>query len=363
MKRKKKPKITSKRRKMYGQTQSMRRKGKAKRRRASVPLKGLSRKAYLAGRRLSASLPTEERLIYINRHWARWIQPKMKRISWPRYWRTVKHYVRGVNSKGPVIRRDTMLIPTSKQVAVIISVMNEEKTLPGLLLQLNRLPIEQKLAVINGSKDNSLQAAKQHKATVIHYADPLGHDVGRAVGAKAVDADILLFLDGDFIVSAESLIPFIAEIETGGDIALNNLNPWLGRFHRWDLVTMWKLFLNIVMGRSDLGSNSMTAVPHALSRKAVELIGYDQLMVPPKAQSVALEQGLVVTAPYAVNVFSKNKKRTQNIGRNNFMSQLISGDHLEALKDLMERRSDPRLNFKDTMRNREAAGREIHEFN
>ncbi len=335
------------------------RKKRLGKRRSARSLRGigrLGRLALMAGRRLSLELPANELSVdTIQRHWAEWIAQYSRKLGWNAYFQAVRHYLRGLNSRTVWIPHHTLLLPTSKRVAIVVTAMNERSSLPGLLAQVNRLPVQDKYVVINGSNDDSMHIAKQYGATVIHYQRPLGHDVGRAVGAKATNADIVLFMDGDFVLPAEHLVPFIAEIEHGADVALNNINPWLRSFQQWDLVTMWKQFLNMVMNRRDLGANSLTAVPHALSRKAIETIGAHQLIVPPKALAAAIENGLVVTAPYSVNVLEKNKRRPQNTGQHNLVSHLISGDHLEALRYVMDR-SHHRLQYSDTMRKREVAG-------
>jgi hypothetical protein len=106
------------------------------------------------------------------------------------------------------------------------------------------------------------------------------------------------------------------------------------------------------MQKPELRSNSLTAVPHALSRAALERIGCSELMVPPKAQVRAIQEGLQFSAPVSINVISKNKRRRYNWGSNSRVARLIIGDHIEALKLAMEN-NGKRLGFEDTFRKRE----------
>jgi hypothetical protein len=190
---------------------------------------------------------------------------------------------------------------------------------------------------------------------MIHYDLALGHDIGRAIGAKAATADVVLFLDGDLPIRAEKLAAMARSVARGTDVVLNNVSPFLPRFHRRDQVTVVKEFLNRACSRPDLAANSLTAVPHALSRAAIEQIGPLQLAVPPVAQARALELGLKVSAPVSINVFKRNRKRRSNTGMNNVVSDLIVGDHLEAIQYRMAS-AQPRLTFPDLIRNRGLEG-------
>jgi hypothetical protein len=269
-----------------------------------------------------------------------------------RYQAAAKGYVKGFCQASALPIPDWVLIPTTKSVGAIVSVMNEEKTIVEVLKQLNRLPLDELIIIVNGSTDETLEKVRMHShALIVNYPDPLGHDIGRAIGAKLSNADILLFLDGDFVVQAESLVPFIADIDKGSDLALNDISSYLPRFSKWDSVTVMKRFLNVALSRPDLNANSLTAVPHAISRNTLLQIGCSELMVPPKAQVNALLAGLVVTAPGSINVVSVNKVREHNHGRNNSVSRMIVGDHVEALGRAMKSKGE-RIVFPDIIRKR-----------
>jgi glycosyltransferase involved in cell wall biosynthesis len=247
-------------------------------------------------------------------------------------------------------------VPTRQSLAAIVTVMNEERTLPDVLEQLNRLPLDEIVVVMNGTTDGSFSVARRaSNAVIVHFPQPLGHDVGRAVGAKLARSDLLLFLDGDIPVGAEQLVPFVAVLAAGADIALNDISPNIGPFGERDAVTVMKEFLNRALGRPDLQANSLTAVPHAMSRKALETIGYKNLIVPPLAQSIAIRRGLKIECAASVDVVTRNRIKTWNAGDNNPVSRLIVGDHVEALSALT-REAGSRLDFPDSMRVRRAAG-------
>ncbi|WP_440112358.1 glycosyltransferase family A protein [Paenibacillus sp. QZ-Y1] len=220
----------------------------------------------------------------------------------------------------------------NRSAAAVVCACNEEQTLGQVLVQLKRLPLTDIVVVLNGTTDNSLtQVLEQSDITLVYEPDRAGHDVGRALGAKMTQAETILFVDGDMVVSAEKLAPYLYAVDRGDDVALNNLSSLLPPFARQDEVSRIKAYLNRVLGRSDLGSNSLTAVPHALSRNMIQTVKPEALAVPPKAQSLAILRGLRVTAPSQVDVIRSNRLRSTNMGRGNEVAGLIIGDHLEAI--------------------------------
>jgi len=238
--------------------------------------------------------------------------------------------------KSKTVRPLRLLPGFRSSLSVIISARDEEETLFQVLKQVLRLRPTEIIVVLNGCKDLSFQRARLCKeAIVIHCPESTGHDVGRAIGAKLSRGDILLFLDGDMIISAPLLSMFPAAIDQGLDVALNDIDPLLPTFAQWDDVTRCKLFLNSILGRTDLGTSSLTAVPHALSRKGLEAVGYQYLMVPPKAHAVAIMENLQVGKAGTVDVIKYNRQRTANTGEGNAMARLITGDHVEALHEVL----------------------------
>src|SRR5690606_32237396 len=125
----------------------------------------------------------------------------------------------------------------------------------------------------------------------------------------------------------------------------------------WDDVSIMKNYLNRMLGRSDLHANSMTAVPHAISRAAAAKIGYRNLAVPPLAQKTAIALGLKIGCAASIDVVHTNKVRKTNSGEHNLVADLIVGDHMEALASIITQ-TGTRLSFTDVIRRREEAGGE-----
>lgn len=220
-------------------------------------------------------------------------------------------------------------------VSVIIPAMNEAGKISAVIAEARAVhPETEVIVVANGCKDQTAAVAEMMGAKVLSFAEPLGHDVGRSVGAEAAKGRILLFTDSDMVIPSGELRPFVQAVQSGVDVALNDYTGPIDRqpVHR---VILAKYTLNSMLGRSDLRGASMTAVPHALSRRALETIGASELSIPPKAQAAAVNRGLRVEAVYRVEVGRLNPGR---IPGGDPLEMLVLGDHLEALEAVIAER-------------------------
>ncbi|MBX5476251.1 MAG: glycosyltransferase [Clostridia bacterium] len=242
----------------------------------------------------------------------------------------------------------------ARRAVAIVPAQNEERTIDAVLRQLRRLPLDEVVVVVNGSQDRTAEIAAGQGCRVIEITGSLGHDVGRAVGAAVTDADIYLFTDADIVVPSEDLAPFLRAVANGVDVALNDLNRIIALPHRVHVVALAKAFLNHCLDRPDLGVNSLTGIPHALSRRAVETIGWQRLAVPPLAHAAAVLAGLRVRSVHAVDVATRNRvHRYDSPTRSPLMlERLILGDHLEAL-DLLRSVHGARGGRNDAVRRRD----------
>lgn len=236
-------------------------------------------------------------------------------------------------------------------VSIIIPAMNERATLPGVLREACRVhPRSETIVVANGSTDGTPAIARKWGARVIVTEEPLGHDVGRRVGAEAARGRILLFIDADMIIPATELRPYVKAVSEGVDVALNDYSgPLEGReIHP---VVLAKYSLNSLLGRSDLKGASLTAVPHAMSRSVAEAIGYEALEVPPLALVAALLRGYKVRAVHSVPVGRMNPIKYRGRQKDP-LTGLIVGDHLEAVHRLILERGS-RGGYSDLGRQRD----------
>ncbi|MFC5468856.1 glycosyltransferase family 2 protein [Cohnella suwonensis] len=239
---------------------------------------------------------------------------------------------------------------SSPVVSVIVPVMNERKTLRRVLEEASRVhPKTEVIVVVNGSTDGSLEIARKSGAKVLVYESPLGHDVGRSIGAREAQGNILLFIDADMVIPAAILRAFVNSISQGADVALNDYSGPVKKFTVHGVV-LAKHALNQLLGRPDLEGSSITAVPHALSRKALDIIGTSALSVPPLAHTMAIFAGLNVRRVIHVNVGQLNPMR-QERERKHSLAPLIMGDHLEAIQWWL-RKTDSRGGYEDEDRQR-----------
>ncbi len=247
----------------------------------------------------------------------------------------------GLRPRWDLFRETPIDIPELAGVRAIavVPVRNEEKTLGVLLRQLSRLPLARIVVVVNGSADGSGAVARAAGCHVVSYPMPLGHDVARVAGVVNQDADIYLFTDADMPFEAEEFVPFLRAAATGVDVALNDITPFLTLESRLHVVSVAKDFLNRTLGRQDLGVNSLTAVPHALTRRAVRAIGAERLAVPPLAHAAAVLERLVIRPVHSVDVLSQNRIHAAVSPDRSplVLEELILGDHVEALELIVQR--------------------------
>ena len=232
------------------------------------------------------------------------------------------------------LRRSLFTIPPTDtpKVSVIIPVVNERRTLGAVIRQAALVhPSTEVIVVANGSTDGSAELAERMGARVLRYAQPLGHDVGRSIGARAARGEVLLFTDGDIVIAARDLAAMTNAVIAGADVALNQYLGPTGLMHVHGVV-LAKHALNLMVGDSVNTGASLTTIPHAMSRRARDIIGCENLAVPPKAQAIAAFHGLQVRAAHYVEVGRRNRRRARGRVRGvDPLERLIIGDHLEAL--------------------------------
>lgn len=258
---------------------------------------------------------------------------------------TVRHEHHDVRS--PVPNHEPGSTP---YLSIIIPVMNERRTLRKVIGEAMKVhPQTEVIVVVNGSTDGSLAIANRSGARVIVYERPLGHDVGRAVGAREARGHVLLFIDADMVIPAAKLRAFVDAVARGTDVALNDYSGPVNKTVVHGVV-LAKHTLNTLIGRPDLEGSSMTAIPHAISRKALTEMGSSALSVPPLAHTIAIHKGLKVERVIPVNVGKLNPIRAKR-ERHHSLEPLIVGDHLEAIQWWLNH-TDTRGGYEDEARQR-----------
>ncbi|ABS22109.1 glycosyltransferase family 2 protein [Bacillus cytotoxicus] len=231
-----------------------------------------------------------------------------------------------------------------KQLSIIIPVQNEEKMIQAIIQESRKLNPLEIIVVVNGTTDKTAEIAKKHGATIVMYEEELGNDTGRAIGAYFARGDILLFIDGDFVIPSNDLLPFVHAVENGVDLALNDLDHYLSYRFPLYIVTACKYAVNLACDRKDLGVGSIVAVPHAFSKKCIETIGFDALTSPVYGQVKAILSGLQVKNVHRVDVDKMNRirpdKHFSKTGGLAPSTTRIVGDHIEAISYLIQQKGE-----------------------
>jgi hypothetical protein len=242
-------------------------------------------------------------------------------------------------------------VPLQNKAAAVLYVGPGNTALHKVLSQLQSLPLHEIVLIMTHSTDEKFTLARSLPNTVIaHLPEEVDPDVGRALGAKLTSADTVLFVDGEHAVDASNLARFLWECDRRVDVALNNLSPHYGLFHQRGGVELFHEFLNMSLNRDDLRMNSMSVLPYAVSRRALDTLGAVVLSVPVKAHALAILKGLRIGLADSVAV--RIPQYDTNSGDN---WKKTAGDHVEAWREAMSVRGN-RLHFADSNRNRRILG-------
>ena len=107
-------------------------------------------------------------------------------------------------------------------VAIIVPVYNGGPgltcCLSALVAARNSVPHEL-IVVDNGSTDGSVAIASGFGARVLHCPGPSGPGAARNAGAAATDADILVFVDADVVVSPDAVSKLVAHFHKDSGVA------------------------------------------------------------------------------------------------------------------------------------------------
>ncbi|MDQ0207858.1 glycosyltransferase [Alkalicoccobacillus murimartini] len=247
-------------------------------------------------------------------------------------------YLRRLKGVPSIKEQPRSLVPVFRnkqfRLHVIIPAMDEADTISGVLDEVNRLLPDRVIVVVNGSTDQTAHIARQKGATVLHYRTALGNDLGRAIGALHSEADIYLFTDADIVIKAEDYLPFIKDIEGGGDVSINSVD-WVTKVPNADMISFARYFINYIQGKVELRAENVLTIPHAFSKKALNTISKEALTSPILANSIAIDKGLKVLVPHDIDVLAVNKLRQNHIAKQGEVlseaMQRMHGDMLEAL--------------------------------
>ncbi|WP_373229491.1 family 2 glycosyl transferase [Cohnella sp.] len=273
-------------------------------------------------------------------------------MDWNQTYLRGKNYAAGF-MQGARMYASLTPVPLRSRAAAIVCVSSDSSDLHRVLSQLEALPLHEIVLVLSQPTDGIFALARSRKNTlIVHLPDSVEPDVGRALGAKLTDADTLLFVDGKQATDANVLARFLWECDGRMDIALNDISARMGLFKQRGGIEQFHEFLNSSLNRQDLRANSMSVLPIAMSRHALDTLGSAVLAVPVKAHAIAILNKLRIGAGGSAGsgTLKEQSKSKEHLKK-------AAGDHVEALKEAMTTRGS-RLQFVDTIRNRSVLGDE-----
>jgi hypothetical protein len=271
---------------------------------------------------------------------------RVKEVEWKLVQQRGRKYAAGF-LRGAGLSAHLSLVPLRNKAAAVVFAGTGETALQEVLLQLGALPLHEIVIVLSNPTEAMYSLSRSYGNTVIaHLPGEVDPDVGRALGAKLTDADTVLFVDGKHAVEANDLASFLWECDGRVDIALNDLSARMGSFHKRSRSSRIHEFLNVSLNRGDLRTNSLSALPFALSRHALDTLGSSALAVPVKAHALAILSGLRIGA--------RGRAGSRAVDEGSDMDgnwRKAAGDHAEAWREAMIARGS-RLQFFDSIRNR-----------
>lgn len=221
----------------------------------------------------------------------------------------------------------------------VVPAHNESGRIGRVLDNLSLLPLDRIFVIANGCTDTTvedIQNMKYEKVQVLVFADRLGIDIPRSIGAKHsldLGARGVLFVDGDMMGSFnEHLLKLINAINEGWDLALINCYPYITYRQPLSAKTIrFRAKLNRKLGLfHKLGTASPSHGPHAVSYRLIHSIPPEAFAIPPVLLAQAHQQGLAI----GVATCLPHRALGSRLGddqHGELVAHTIIGDCLEAI--------------------------------
>jgi len=174
----------------------------------------------------------------------------------------------------------------------VVPAYNEAASISNVIKNIFRAPVNMVIFVANGCTDctcsEAIRAAEDKALKILHFPEPLGVDIPKAVGAVYAlkyRPRGVIFIDGDMNGPLLPLIlDLIMAVESGADLALTNCYPnnqYLSELAQ--KVWQARQELNMRLGLFEkLGVATPSHGPHACSGSLLQQIDLRSLAVPPK---------------------------------------------------------------------------------
>ncbi|QRG70347.1 glycosyltransferase family 2 protein [Brevibacillus choshinensis] len=219
------------------------------------------------------------------------------------------------------------------EVSVVIPLNEDTNVLRQLLENIKQLNLTAEVIVVcPASARISVPQAHSSWVHVIPTDSSQTYDDSRAQGAYHAKGDVVLFLDERAIVAPALLKKYVTDIQNGADIVLTGAEPVRANKRLNPPRNAYRL-LNHLLGLHELGSSTMSKIPYACNRKALEILGHDGLRTPPLGLVRAVEAKLkiVKVSPLPAIAWSRD---LQGIGKKG--TRQILQDHAIAIQSILQ---------------------------
>jgi glycosyltransferase involved in cell wall biosynthesis len=221
------------------------------------------------------------------------------------------------------------------KISVIIPTLNEEKyiekTLLALRAQTIRVPYE--IIVSDGkSKDTTIKIAKKYANKIVIY-NKKGISIGRNLGAKYAEGEILVFIDADTIVLPNTLEEIYKEVRKK-NVALVSC-PVAPSYYSPSLYFLYWLYNQFSKNTIKIGKPQIAGMFMATKRKIFNSVGgFDENLkiledydfsdkVSKLGEVKIVDSTFVLTSPRRIEKWGKAKGAARYLGI--YLAYLLTG--------------------------------------
>ncbi len=126
------------------------------------------------------------------------------------------------------------------------------------------------IVVDNGSNDNTAQVAARLGAQVVHESVP-GYGAAIHAGLEAASHDYVAFMDGDGSFDPNALIPMVAQVRDGADMAIGRRRPSRAGVWPWHARCGNALIVAWLRQRIDMSAHDIAPIRVCRRRALLDL--------------------------------------------------------------------------------------------
>ncbi|WGV57459.1 glycosyltransferase [Brevibacillus brevis] len=187
-------------------------------------------------------------------------------------------------------------------VSVIIPMSDNARNMKKLFSVVKRIdPHTEVIVICNGMSSQEANLSNEWGVLVLSTGLEVDSHEARAIGSAHARGDVVLFIDERLAMPLLYLKKYVTLVKKGWDVIITTCSDHGGSKRGERSAHSAYCLLNHLLGQKSMGSASFDNIPFALSRKALEAIGFKTLCNPAVAMVQASVLGLKMTtiAPFA----------------------------------------------------------------